>query len=182
VGDLTERFDELDLRILKELQDDATLSLVTLANRVGSSKSVCWRRIQAFLDDGVITDRVAILNPKALGLGVMVIAFLKIDGRAGTPLPEFIETLRKLPQVIECHALMGDVDMMLKILVKDIEDYEHFLWNSLANVSGVQDIRSCISVTRLINTTKVPLDLLRKPKTAKAVAPKKRRGASGRAR
>lgn len=180
MGDMAEKFDDLDLRILKELQDDATLSLVTLAGRVGSSKSVCWRRIQAFLDDGVITDRVAIVNPKALGFGVMVLAFLKIDGRAGTPLSEFIDTMRKLPQVIECHALMGDVDMMLKILVKDIEDYEHFLWNSLANVAGVQDIRSCISVTRLINTTKVPLDLLKKPKVVKAPAKKRRSSAARR--
>jgi|HubBroStandDraft_6_1064221.scaffolds.fasta_scaffold1253210_1 Lrp/AsnC family transcriptional regulator len=171
---MTEPLDDLDLRILKELQDDATLPLVTLASRVGSSKSVCWRRVQRFIDQKIITDRVAILNPKALGFGVMVLAFLKIDGRSGTPLSEFIDALRKLPQVLECHALMGDVDMMLKILVKDIEEYEHFLWNSLANVAGVQDIKSCISVTRLINTTKIPLEHLRKPKAARPAVRKRR--------
>jgi len=115
----------------------------------------------------VILDRVAILNPKALGLSVMVIAFIKIDGRSGVKLPEFIDSLRELPEVIECHALMGDVDIMLKILVEDIEAYEHFLWNTLGNVAGVQDVKSCISVTRFINTTRVPLEHIRKDRAPK---------------
>jgi Lrp/AsnC family transcriptional regulator len=156
-----EPFDALDRRILTVLQEDAMLPLTELAERVGSSKSVCWRRMQRFLDEGIISRRVAILDPKALGFGVMALAFVKVDGRGEMTLEDFIGALRQIPEVIECHALMGDVDLVLKIVTPTIEDYEELLWGKLARLPGMVDIRSSISLTRFINTTSLPLQALR---------------------
>lgn len=163
-------FDALDRKILELLQADVTLSLAAVAARVGSSKSVCWRRIQRFLDEGVICGRVALLDPKKLGLGVMVFIFVKIDGRGQATLTEFVKALEKLPEVMECHALMGEVDLMLKVIVPSIEYYDEFLWRKLSNLPAVVDVRSTISLTRFISTTRLPLTIFDEPRTPSSAA------------
>ena len=112
---------------------------------------------QHFLDEGIITDRVAIIDPSKVGLGVTVLVFAKIDGRTGAKLQDFIEAVREMPEIIECHALMGDVDVLLKILVPDIAGYEQLMWNKLDKMPGLVGMRSSISVTRFVDTTRLPL-------------------------
>jgi Lrp/AsnC family transcriptional regulator len=150
--------DELDIRLLQELQRDATIPLVDLADKVASSKSVCWRRIQRFLDEGIITERIAVIDPKKVGLGVMVIAMVKVDRRQGNDsVEQFLSAIRNFPEIIECHALMGDIDLMLKIVVKDVDAYEEFLWQKIQKLQGIQEIRSSISLTRFVDTRSLPL-------------------------
>ena len=72
-------------------------------------------------------------------------------------LPNFVEAIRKFPQVVECHSLMGNVDFLLKILVADVKDYEQFFWNQLSKIDGVQEISSSISMTQFFSTTRVPV-------------------------
>ena len=152
--------DALDRRILKVLQDDATLSLAELAEKVSSSRSVCWRRIQAYLDEGIIKGRVAVLDSKKLGFGVMILASVKLDGRAEGSLEEFVNAVKSIPEIIECHALMGEIDIVLKIVVPTIEYYEEMLWRKLSSIPGIVDIKSSISLTRFVDTAKLPLDVL----------------------
>ena len=159
---MTEPLDSLDLRILAELQTDASLHLEELAARVDSSKSVCWRRIHRFNEEGIITGRVTLLDSEKVGFGVMVLAFVKIDGRGDIKPSHIIDNIRKIPQVVECHALMGDVDMLLKILVPTIKDYEKLLWERFSSMPGILDIRSSISLTRFKSTTALPLQTLTK--------------------
>lgn len=159
---MSEPLDALDLKILAELQSDASLHLEELAARVNSSKSVCWRRIQRFNEEGIITGRVTLLDPEKVGFGVMVLAFVKIDGRGDVKPSHIIENIRKIPQVIECHALMGEVDMYLKIVVPTIKDYEKLLWEKFSSMPGILDIRSSISLTRFVSTTELPLQTLAK--------------------
>ncbi|HEX4872639.1 MAG TPA: Lrp/AsnC family transcriptional regulator [Nevskiaceae bacterium] len=150
-------FDALDLRLLDALQKDASLTTAELAERLGSSKTVVWRRIQRLEERGVIRARVALLDHRQLGLGVMVFAHIKMARHGRDVLPKFLEAVRLLPPVIECHTLMGDVDFLLKILVPSIEDYEHFVWQKLSQIDGVQEISSSISIRQAINTTRIPL-------------------------
>jgi Lrp/AsnC family transcriptional regulator len=154
-------YDALDRRILDVLQDDVSLSLADLAEKVGSSKSVCWRRMQGYLEAGIIQGRVAVLDAKKLGFGVMILASVKLDGRGEGSIEEFIASVRAIPEIIECHALMGDVDIMLKIVVPSIDYYEEMLWRRLSSIPGIIDIRSSISLTRFVNSTKLPLSILR---------------------
>lgn len=151
--------DALDRRILETMQDDAMLSLSDLAEKVGSSKSVCWRRIQNFLESGIVKSRVAVLDPKKLGFGVMILASIKLEGRGERAVDDFVAAVKATPEIVECHALMGDVDIMLKILVPSIEYYEQMLWKRLSSIPGIVDIRSSISLTQFVNTTKLPLSV-----------------------
>lgn len=149
--------DKLDLRILELLQQDATLPVADIAQRVASSKTVVWRRIQKYLKDGVIRERVAILDHHRIGLGVMVIAQVKMSRHGKDVLPNFLKAVKTFPQVIECHTLMGDVDFLLKIMLRSIEDYEQFFWQKLSKIEGVQEVSSSISMSQTVNTTRLPL-------------------------
>lgn len=154
---MTATVDKLDLRILDALQRDAGVRVNELAERLTSSKSVVWRRIQQLTKSGVIRERVAILDPQKLGLNVLVFAQVKMARHGRDTLPNFAEAIRRFPQVVECHSLMGSVDFLLKILVRDVKDYEQFFWNHLSKLPDVQEIQSSISMTQLVSTTRLPL-------------------------
>lgn len=154
---MTEDLDALDLRILDELQRDATTPVAELAERVESSKTVVWRRIQRLVEAGVIKERVAVLDPRKVGLGVMVFAQVKLSRHGKDALPKFLAAIKPFPQVVECHTLMGSVDFLLKIVVSSIEEYEQFVWQKLSKIDGVQEMHSSISMSQSIHTTRLPL-------------------------
>jgi Lrp/AsnC family transcriptional regulator len=147
-------FDALDRRILELLQDDATLALADLAEKVGSSKSVVWRRLQTFLDSGVIDRRVAVLNPKKVGYNVTVFALVKISRHNDDAVPHFVEAVKDIPQVVECHTTLGQVDFVLKILVADIDEYRETVWTRLSQLGG-QEISSLVSFEQSVNRTRL---------------------------
>ncbi len=154
---MSHNLDTLDLRILDLLQRDATLPIAEIAEQVASSRTVVWRRIQKLTDSGVIRERVAVLDHRKVGLGVMVISHVKMTRHGRDVLPNFLAAVKLFPQVLECHTLMGDVDFLLKILVGSIEEYEQFFWQKLSKIDGVQEISSSISMSQTINTTRLPL-------------------------
>lgn len=149
----------IDLRILDILQDDVTISTAEIARKVNSSKTVVWRRIQRLADAGVIKERVAILDHRKLGLPMMVFAQVKMSRHSKDALPQFMEAVKAFPQVLECHCLMGHVDFLLKIVVRSIEDYEHFVWQNLSQIDGVQEVTSSISMSQAVCTTRLPLPI-----------------------
>ncbi len=151
--------DALDVRILNLLQDDANLPIADIADKVASSKTVVWRRIQKLNEAGVIRATVAVLDHRKVGLGVMVIAHVKMARHGRDVLPKFLEAISTFPQVLECHTLMGDVDFLLKIIVRSVEDYEQFFWQKLSKIDGVQEISSSISMSQTVNTTRLPLQV-----------------------
>jgi Lrp/AsnC family transcriptional regulator len=156
---MTEKLDALDLRILELLQQDVTTPVNDVAERVASSKSVVWRRIQRFLDSGIIKQRVAVLDTKKVGLGVTVFAQVKMARHGRHALHKFVQAVNRHPEVVECHTLMGDVDFLLKIVVRDVDRYQQFVWNELSQVEGVREVSSSISLRQLIDTNRLPLEL-----------------------
>lgn len=156
---LVHPLDALDVRILNLLQDDANLPIADIAEKVASSKTVVWRRIQKLQEAGVIRATVAVLDHRKVGLSVMVIAHVKMARHGRDVLPKFLEAVSTFPQVMECHTLMGDVDFLLKIIVRSVEDYEHFFWQKLSKIDGVQEISSSISMSQTVNTTRLPLQV-----------------------
>jgi Lrp/AsnC family transcriptional regulator len=153
-------FDKTDARILEIMQDDASISLVDLAEKVSSSRSAVWRRIQKMQSDGIIKKHTVLLDAAKVGLGVMVFAHVKMQAQNRESLPGFIEKVRNFPEVMECHTLMGDIDFILKVLVKDVQAYEDFFWNRLSQIDGVREISSSIALTAVKNTASVPTDHL----------------------
>lgn len=149
--------DKTDARILDCLQDDASMSLNDIADMISSSRSAVWRRIQKMEMDGIIKKQTILLDPPKVGLGVMVFAHVKMQAQNRDSLPEFIDRVGSFPEVMECHTLMGDIDFILKIQVRDVQAYEEFFWNHLSKINGVREISSSIALTAVKDTTSLPV-------------------------
>ena len=152
------KLDRLDLNILDALQKDATLSTTDVATRVGLSQSPCWRRINLLEQQGVIKRRVALLSREKLGLEVLVFVHVKLTSNGWQSLPKFKQRVVSFPEVIQCFVLMGDIDFILLVATRTIDDYNTFVQKKLAQVPGVQSIDSRIVLEETKNTTELPLD------------------------
>ena len=153
--------DSVDLKILEVLQEDAGLSAGEIGERIGLSQSPCWRRIRRLEEDGVIEKRVAILDRSKLGLNVMIFAHVKLGAHKGNSLHDFAEAIRVFPEIVECHVLMGTTDFLLRIVTKDVEAYERFFFENLAQLPMVQEVNSMIALSKIKSTTALPLDLVK---------------------
>jgi Lrp/AsnC family transcriptional regulator, cysteine-sensing transcriptional activator len=151
--------DELDLKILAALQRDAGRSNAEIAAQVGLSPSPCWRRVQRLEQAGVVQRRVAILDAEKLGLGVVVFASVKLSAHGRQAIPEFEESIRGYPEVVECYTVTGEVDFILRIVTRDTRSYERFLRDSLLQLPHIHEVHSTIALTQVKYTTEVPLAL-----------------------
>lgn len=150
--------DKFDKKILEILQDDAMLPITEIADKVGMSKSVCWRRINSLTEKGIIKSKVALLNAELLGLKVVVFANVKLARKGRHELEEFMKEIQKHTEVTECYTMMGGVDFLLKIVVKNVKQFEDFYWDILMQMDGVLETSSTIAMTEVKLTTKLPLD------------------------
>lgn len=153
--------DSIDLDILDALQKDGTLSTVDLATQVGLSQSPCWRRVRLLESAGVIKRRVALLSREQLGLEVLVFVHVKLTSNGWQSLPKFKQRVVSFPEVIQCFVLMGDIDFILLVATRTIEEYNTFVQKKLAQVPGVQSIDSRIVLEETKNTTELPIRELR---------------------
>ena len=154
------KLDKQDLAILSELQHDATLSSTTLAERVGLSQSPCWRRVNQLEDAGVIQQRVALLARKKLGLEMLVVVNVKLASHGWQSLPKFKQRVVSFPEVLQCFLVMGDIDFILLVATRTVEEYNRFVQGKLAQIPGVQSIDSRIVIEETKNTTELPLGLV----------------------
>jgi Lrp/AsnC family transcriptional regulator len=154
------KLDKQDLAILSELQHDATLSSTTLAERVGLSQSPCWRRVNQLEEAGVIQQRVALLARKKLGLEMLVVVNVKLASHGWQSLPKFKQRVVSFPEVLQCFLVMGDIDFILLVATRTVEEYTRFVQGKLAQIPGVQSIDSRIVIEETKNTTELPLGLV----------------------
>jgi Lrp/AsnC family transcriptional regulator len=149
--------DQIDVRILRELQVDSSKSAVELASEVGISQSQCWRRIQQLKDSGYIKGQVTLLNRKQLGLNAQIFALIKLSSHGRANLHEFSGAIERLPEVLECYVLMGSFDFLLRVVAKDVEDYERFFFNNLSKLPGIQEVNSLMALSEVKATTQLPI-------------------------
>lgn len=148
--------DSTDKKILSLLQSDATLAVADIAERVNLTVSPCWRRIQNLEKQGFIERRVALLNRQLLGLGFDVFVFIKTNEHNDEWLEGFYQALEALPEVVEAYRMSGDVDYLLRVVVKDIEAYDRF-YKSLVSKVRLTDVSSSFAMERIKHTTALPL-------------------------
>lgn len=146
-----------DRRILTVLQQDSSLSMAQLAERVGLSQSPCWRRVQRLRADGVIRAQVALVDRGKVGLKTQIFAQVKLSAQGRQHLDEFSQALRGFPEVLECWVLMGPVDFLLRIVAPDVESYERFFFDHLSRVPGIQEITSTVALSEIKATTALPI-------------------------
>ncbi len=151
------QIDDIDRKILRLLQDDAGMSAAAIGEQIGLSQSPCWRRIQKLRDSGVIRGQSIDFDHKKLGFNVMVFVQVRLTAQGRRNLREFSESISSLPEVMECHLLLGNVDFLLRVLVRDIESYEHFYFEKLSKLPEVQEVTSNIVLSQFKHTAKIPL-------------------------
>lgn len=148
--------DNTDLAILRLLQQDTTLSVQAIAERIHLTTSPCWRRIQALENAGYIRRRVALLNREPLALGVDVFVFIRTDEHNDAWLHAFTETVLALPEIVEAYRMSGEVDYLLRVVVGDIADYDRF-YKRLVSRIKLADVSSSFAMEQLKYTTELPI-------------------------
>lgn len=156
---MPQTLDAIDLKILDSLQRDASLSTAELADRVGLSQSPCWRRIQRMRDEGYIKSQVAILDQDKLGFHMQIFALVKMTTLTEDKRAEFVKAVNNIPEIVECHTVFGEMDVMLKVLAPDVNWYQEFIFSTILKLPGVVDIRSTVTLQQTKYTTAVPLQV-----------------------
>jgi Lrp/AsnC family leucine-responsive transcriptional regulator len=151
------RLDDIDRRILRELQRDGRLSNVELAKRVGLSPSPCLRRVRLLEAAGVIDRYVALLNPSHVGMGLTVFARVWLKGQDAATVDRFTKRVRQLPEVVECHLMAGDCDFLLRIVAPSLDAYRQFQIDHLTRIEGVQSVKTDVPMQRIKMSSELPL-------------------------
>jgi Lrp/AsnC family leucine-responsive transcriptional regulator len=155
--------DAIDRRIVTELQNNARLSNIELADKIGLSPSPCLRRVRRLERDGYIDGYRASLRRGRLGLGFSAFLGVKINGHANDQALSFERTVVAMPEVVACHLVSGEADYLLEIVVPELEDYQRFLVDKLLNLSIVREVRSSIALQTLKTGAPLPLTHLASP-------------------
>ena len=152
-----DRLDKTDRRILQELQQDTTLSLAELAEKVSLSPTPCWKRVKRLENDGFIISRVALVDPEKVGLGVSVFVHIKTRHHNSDWLKSFHQKVTDYPEVAECYRMSGEYDYLLRVVVKDIQSFDIFYKTLVNSVDGLTDVTSSFAMEQMKYTTALPL-------------------------
>lgn len=156
INGMTARLDDMDRKILAELQEDAGQSLDEIARKVGSSKTPVWNRIKRMRETGVITRQTAVLDPEALGLEACFFVLIRTSEHDADWQRKFLQTLRERPEVLEAHRLAGDIDYILKVRVRNARAYDAFYQSLIAQVK-IHNVTALLSMEEIKSTTALPL-------------------------
>ena len=157
---MSEELDVIDVKILDLLQQDASLSIADIAERVGLSSSPCWRRIERLKKTGVIVRQVTLLDHEKLGLAFEVFASVKLQLPSRENLDKFESAVNAWPEVADCSVVTGTVDYMLRIVTRDMHAYDDFLRDKMLALGLVSDVQSRILMRVAKRTTAAPLGLV----------------------
>jgi Lrp/AsnC family transcriptional regulator len=148
--------DEIDRKLLRALQEDVTLSVAQLADRVGLSPTPCWKRVQKLEAQGVIVRRVAIVDPTRIGVALSV--FVGVEAGAHTPewLESFTTGVTAMPEVMAVYRIAGDIDYLLHVAVAGMAEYDAF-YKRLIAVAPMKNVTSRFAMERMKHTTAFPL-------------------------
>jgi Lrp/AsnC family leucine-responsive transcriptional regulator len=153
--------DAVDLRILQAMQSKGRVTYDELAAGVGLSASAALRRVKRLEESGVIAGYTAIVAPERVGLGLTAYINVRLAKQRDTdlrsPIDAFAAAVQAWPEVVECAALTGEMDYLLRVLVRDMAHYSRFLMDSLLKHPAVQDCKTSFLLRRLKGATVLPL-------------------------
>jgi len=150
------KLDLNDRKILGELQRDASISLEKLAEKLSLSTNACWRRVKRLEAEGVIDKRVALVPPEAVGLNVTVFVAVKTDDHSADWLERFADATSSIAEVVEFYRMAGEVDYFLKLLVRDVADYDR-VYKKLIKAAPLSDVSASFAMERIKYETAVPV-------------------------
>lgn len=154
------KLDEIDLHILRLLQEDGRMTNVDIAAQVGISAPPCLRRIRALEETGLLQGYHAVVNGKALGFEVNVFAMVGLHSQAEADLQAFEEKCRSWDFVRECHMLNGEIDFVLKCVAPDLSSFQSFLTEHLTSAENVANVKTSLVIRCAKDVPGVPIDAL----------------------
>ena len=156
-----EALDKLDKQILRSLQADGRATYDQIGEAVSLSPSAVLRRVKRLEDSGVIDRYVALIKPGAVGLGLMAYINVRLEKHTEShkrnPMDLFRASVQTWPEVVECAALSGEMDYLLRVIVSDMSAYSHFVMNTLLKHPSVQDCKTSFVLDRVKATTALPI-------------------------
>jgi Lrp/AsnC family transcriptional regulator len=139
------------------MQESPEISVAELAKRVALSHTPCWRRVKQLEASGAIQQRAVILDPKVMGIDISVFANVRLKAHDEETLEAFERTACERDEIVDCFSMSGESDYILRIAVKSIEEYEHFLKKVLLHFPGVASVNSHFALKCVKKTTKLPI-------------------------
>jgi Lrp/AsnC family leucine-responsive transcriptional regulator len=149
--------DATDLRILTVLQKSGRMTNAELSERVNLSPSACHRRTQRLEDEGFIAAYVALLDPRRLGRTTTVFVEITLQSQAEELLDAFEKAVARIPEILECHLMAGSADYLLKMIVRDTEDFARLHRQHLSRLPGVRQMQSSFALRTVVQTTAIPV-------------------------
>jgi len=156
---MTEKLDRYDRHILATLQDDGRISNQQLADTVGLSSAACWRRVKALDEKGILKKHTALVNPEALGYDLCVLVMVTLIRHQQDHAMEFQQAVQSYPEVLQCFAVTGDADYVLRVIIQSMAAYDRFLNDKIFSLPGVSQVRSNFALREIKNETAIPIDL-----------------------
>jgi Lrp/AsnC family leucine-responsive transcriptional regulator len=153
------KLDRTDRRIVDALQHDGRLPNNELAAKVSLSPSPCLRRVRSLEEAGVIKRYVALVDPLKVGLEMLAYVSVKLEKKGQMPAEEFNSAVNTWTEVIECYAMTGDMDYLLRVQVEDLDHFSRFIMGKLLKQPAVVDVKSSFALERVKETTVLPLPL-----------------------
>lgn len=151
--------DEMDVKILRILQQDCTRPVADIGKDVGLSTTPCWRRIQKLEDAGVIQRRAALLDPRAINCGVTVFVSIKTDQHSHGWLEKFHAAVTDFSEVVEFYRMSGEIDYLLRVTVPDIAAYDAFYKKLISRIE-IAKVSSAFAMEQIKYTTAFPLQFV----------------------
>lgn len=149
--------DEIDLQILERLQQDGRVTNVELAQSVGLTAPPCLRRMRALEDEGIITAYHAAIDPIKMGYTITVFAMVSLKSQAESDLQAFEDHVQSLPEVRDCYMLNGEIDFMLKVVAKDLQQFQKFLTSNLTSAPNVASVKTSLTIRSAKHEPGVPI-------------------------
>lgn len=151
------QIDEVDRRIVRELQRDASLSHAALADKVGASAASVWRRVRALEKAGVLGRAVRLADAKHLGRSVNVLCQVRMTRQTVSARSDFEEFIQSREEIVECYAMSGEWDYLLRIAVRDVADYDRFIMRGVLAHPSVANAASNFALRQVKYTTEIPV-------------------------
>jgi Lrp/AsnC family leucine-responsive transcriptional regulator len=151
------KLDEVDVKLLNALQNDAGRPAGEIAAEVGLTTSPFCRRQRLLEEAGIIRRYVTLLDQDKLGLKVSAFIAVELKSQDDETIDAFEEAIEQFPEVMECYVMTGDTDYLIRVVAADIEEYAHFLRRKLGRISAIRTIRSSLALRRVVQKTVLPL-------------------------
>ena len=154
---MSTKLDAIDRRILRALQRSSNQTNIELAEQVGLSPTPCLRRVHLLEEQGIIEGYTALLNPAAVDLRFTAFARVTLERQDKATVEHFAREIERAPEVLECHLMAGSYDYLLRVIARDLDDYQRFQMEVLTQIEGVRNVVTEIPLKRVKQTTHLPI-------------------------